>query len=140
MKTKKLFCATTLLMVAITVSAQPSQIIVGKWQGEKHGSPWVSVNVTQEKNGKLSGTAVFFILDRSETQNSPKVLGKQQVRLVDPKLEGNIFSFKIMNRQGEVTMNPSAGESLAFQMILSNEAEAILKSEHQSEIRMVKQK
>ena len=45
-----------------------------------------------------------------------------------------------MNPQGEVTMNPSAGKALAFQMILSNETEAILKSEYQADIRMVKQK
>jgi hypothetical protein len=140
MRIKILSCVTTLLVIALTVSAQPSPIIVGKWQGDKQGSPWVRVNVTREKKGELGGTAVFFILDRTEAQNPPKVLGKQQVQLVDLELEGNVFSFKIMNRQGEVTMNPSGGKALAFQMILSNETQAILKSEYQADIRMLKQK
>jgi hypothetical protein len=140
MKTKVLFCVSTLVAIALTVAAQPSPIIVGKWQGDQPGSPGVSVNVTQEKNGELGGTAIFFILDRTETQNPPQLLGKQQVQLVDPKLAGSVFSFKIKNQQGKVTMNPSSGEVLAFQMILSSKTEAILKSENQPDIRMVKQK
>ena len=125
-----LSAATFVIFLAITVAlvAQPSPTIVGKWQGDKQGSPWLIVNVTHEKNSELGGTAVFFIFDRDEPQAAPRVVGKQDVRLAEPKLVGNVFSFKIKNEQGEVTMNPSSGEALSFEMILKDEAHAVLKS------------
>lgn len=68
MRIKILSCLTTLLVIALNVSAQPSPIIVGKWKGDKPGSPWVRVNVTREKKAEFGGTAVFFILDRTKAQ------------------------------------------------------------------------
>ena len=104
--------------------------VLGKWQGDKRGLPWVMLNVSSEKNGGLSGTAVFFILDRSEDQAPAKILGKQEMQLVNPKLEGNVFSFQISNQQGQVTMNPSSGETLVFHMTLNSDSEGLLESDN----------
>jgi biopolymer transport protein ExbD len=110
-------------------SPESSSTIAGTWVGEKQGSPWLQLDVTREKNGDLSGTAVFFILDRTGGPAPPRVLERQNVRLVDPKLEGNVFSFQVRNQQGQVTMNPSSGEVLHFQMKLDNERTGRLKSD-----------
>jgi hypothetical protein len=121
---------------------ESSPAVLGKWQGDRHGLPWVTLNVTREKNGGLSGTAVFFILDRSEDHAPAKILGKQEVQLVNPKLEGNVFSFQISNQQGQVTMNPSSGETLAFHMTLNSDSEGLLRSDNPETpgVRMFKQK
>jgi hypothetical protein len=123
-----LFSAATFLSMTLALFAQPSRTILGNWEADKEGFPWVTVNVTRGGNGKFSGTAVFYVFDNPDSQGSPKVLGKQEVQLVDPQLVGDVFSFKIKNEQREVTMNPSSGETLSFQMILTDETHATLKS------------
>jgi hypothetical protein len=143
MMKRKLYLFTIVVVsLALFAIAQPSPEIVGRWQGDKMGTPWVTVNVIRGHSGQLSGTAVFYILDRSETDHAPKVLGKQEVALLDPKIAGNIFSFKVTNQQGAVTMNPSSGEALEFKMIVRSDTEATLRSEGQDSlsVSMVKQK
>jgi hypothetical protein len=137
---KILFSAATFLSMTLPLFAQPSRTILGKWEADKKGSPWVIVNVTAGNNGKLGGTAVFFVFDNLESQVSPKPLGKQEVQLVDAQLVGNVFSFKIKNEQREVTMSLSSGETLSFEMILKDETHAALKSDapHSAEATMVK--
>lgn len=131
--------ATALLLVSSIAFAQSPA--VGKWRGEKRGVPWVTLNVT-ENNGQMGGTGVFYILDRNESANPPKVLGKQEVELVNAKLSGNTFSFQIRNQQGEATLNPSGGETLEFQMtIKGNEANLRpMDNPEAMEVKMIKQK
>jgi hypothetical protein len=140
----KLKSLLTIVIVSLALFAlgQPSPEIAGKWQGDKMGTPWVTVNVNRSQAGQLSGTVVFYILDRPDGDHAPKVLGKQQVALFDPKIAGNVFSFKVKNQQGSVTMNPSPGEALEFTMIMNSETEATLRSEGQESlsVKMVKQK
>ena len=116
------------MLLAISAAGQTSSIIAGTWQGEKQGSPFVILNVRQAANGKLSGTAVFFILDRESGHTPPKVLGKEEVQLLNPKLDGRVFTFSVRNQQGQVVMNASSGETLEFQLTMDNETRASLKS------------
>jgi hypothetical protein len=142
MKCKTLIYASVLAVLSVLVIGQTAPSVVGKWQGDKHGSPLVTLNISRDSNGALSGTAVFFILERSEEEGSPKILGKQEVQLLNPKLEGNVLSFQISNQHGQVTMNPSSGETLGFRMTLNSEGEGILKSDDPGTpgVKMVKQK
>jgi len=137
MKSRTVIWAAGLACVATLAIAQLSPAVVGKWQGDNQGSPCVTLNVVREKNGELSGRAVFFSLDAPQ-----KVLGKQEVQLIDPKLEGNAFSFKVRNQQGRVTMNPSSGETIGFQMTLNSDSEGLLKSDDPAapSVKLLKQK
>jgi hypothetical protein len=128
MRNRFQFVAATLLALTLAIWAQPSSSVVGWWQADKQGSPWVTLNVTREKDSKLGGTAVFYVLDKTSSDTPPRVLGKQEVQLVDPKLMGNVFSFEVRNQQGVVTMNPSSDELLGFEMILKDKTHARLKS------------
>jgi hypothetical protein len=141
MKYRRLICAAMLAFVSVVAVGQISSTIVGTWQGDKRGSPWVTLHLTREKDGELSGTGVFFILDRNENNGPPKVLGRQEVQLVNPKVEGHVLSFRVRNQQGGVTMNPSSGETLGFHMTLNDES-GILKSDDPGtpSLKMVKQK
>jgi hypothetical protein len=69
-------------------------------------------------------------------------LGKQEVRLIDPKLEDSVFTFSVRNQQGQVTMNPSSGDTLVFHMALNSDTEGSLKSDDPQTpgVKMVKQK
>jgi len=130
MKFKTQIGVSVLASLTVLAIGQSSAAVLGKWQGDKRGLPWVMLNVSSEKNGGLSGTAVVFILDRSEDQAPAKILGKQEMQLVNPKLEGNVFSFQISNQQGQVTMNPSSGETLVFHMTLNSDSEGLLESDN----------
>jgi nitrogenase molybdenum-iron protein alpha/beta subunit len=123
--------------MTVAVWAQTSSAIVGRWQAEKHGTPWLIVNITGDNNSKLGGRAVFYVLDSSDTAN-PKVVGKQEVQLLDAKLDGNVFRFQVKNQQAEVTMNPSSGELLTFRMILNDATHAMLKSGDGRDLGLVK--
>lgn len=105
--------------------------IVGTWIGEKQGSPFVTLNVSQNKNGELSGTAAFFILDRESGHTPPKILGKADVQLLNLKLEGRVFTFSVRNNQGQTIMNPSSGDELRFRMTLESGTIGNLKSDRQ---------
>jgi hypothetical protein len=53
----KLKSLLTIVIVSLALFAlgQPSPEIVGKWQGDKMGTPWVTVNVNRGQAGQLSG-------------------------------------------------------------------------------------
>jgi hypothetical protein len=142
MKLKLSLLTSAIVSLAILAIAQSSPDIVGKWRGENRGTQWVTVNVNRDSGGQLSGTAVFYILDQTETAQMPIVLGKQEVALVDPVMARNVFSFKIKNQQGTVIMNPSSGDALAFKMIVQSDTEATLRSKGQESlsVHMIKQK
>ena len=138
MKVDRAVCIGLLLVSGLAFA---QSAVIGKWRGDKRGVPWVTLNVS-ENNGQLGGTAVFYILDRNEGANPPKVLGKQEVELLNPKLTGNTFSFQVRNQQGEATLNPSGKDMLSFEMtIKGNEANLRpLDNPEGMEVKMVKQK
>jgi hypothetical protein len=136
MSKRLLFSVAASLAITVALWAQASSAILGRWQAEKHGVPWLIVNVSEERS-KLGGSAVFYVLDGAESA-TPTVLGKQEVRLIDAKLVGNVFSFKVRNQQADVTMNPSSGELLNFEMTLKDETHATLKSISSGDQLMVK--
>ena len=142
MKPRLSVLMTTIVSLALLASAQSTKQIIGIWQGENRGKPWVTLNVLRDHNGQLSGTAVFYVLDRTQNEEQPKVIGKQEVALVDPKMAGNVLSFTVKNHQAEVTMNQFLGEDLQFKMVVHNEIEATLTSENRDSlsVKMVKQK
>ena len=138
MTIRLLFSAAASLVLTVALWAQSSSAILGSWQSEKHGSPWLIVNVRREANSKPGGTAIFFVLDSIDAA-TPKILGKQEVPLIDAKLAGNVFSFKVRNRQGDMIMNPYSGELLGFEMILRDDTHAMLKSSTGSDVPLVKE-
>lgn len=137
MSKRLLFSVAASLAITVGLWAQASSAILGRWQAEKHGVPWLIVNVS-EKGSKRGGTAVFYVLDGAESA-TPTVLGKQEVRLIDAKLVGNVFSFKVRNQQADVTMNPSSGELLTFEMTLKDETHATLKSSSGGQLMLKKE-
>jgi hypothetical protein len=125
---KELIFNAALLAITPSLWAQPKSTFTGTWRADKYGSPYVIVRLTHDQNSHLGGSAVFYVLDRADSNVPPKVLGNQEVQLLEPKLVDNVLFFKVRNQQGDVTMNPSSGESLIFKMILKDDNHATLKS------------
>jgi hypothetical protein len=141
MKTKiVLLIVLTLASVALAAGQTMPSAIAGRWQGDKQGTPCVTLELTLD-NGELSGTAMFFILDRTEHELPPRVLGKQEVQLLNPKLTGNVLSFKVKKQQGGVIMKQSSAEALVFHMTLEGNKTGVLKSNdpENPSVRMIKQ-
>ena len=94
--------ATAILAVALTAgfaAGAAESPIAGTWQGKTGDVPVVTLTIKDDQ-GKLSGTAVFYkIVDDG---GGPQVAGKSSVEMVDPKLEGKIFSFQTKGSRGEL--------------------------------------
>lgn len=109
---------TALLAVALTAglaAAATDSPIAGTWQGKMGDVPTVTLTI-KEDNGKLSGTAVFYkIVDDG---GGPRVAGQSSAEMVNPKLEGRIFSFQTKGSQGEM---------FSYQMELTGKNEGKLK-------------
>lgn len=96
-------------------AAADASLIVGTWQGKTGDVPVVTLTI-KDDHGKLSGTAVFYkIVDNG---SGPQVEGKNSVEMIDPKLEGKIFSFQTKSSQGEL---------FSYQMELTGKNEGKLK-------------
>ena len=95
--------ATAILAVALTAgfaAAANESPIAGTWQGKSGDVPVVTLSI-KDDHGKLSGTAVFYrIVDHG---GGPQVEAKSSVEMLDPKLEGKIFSFQTKGSQGELS-------------------------------------
>lgn len=86
------------LSAGFAVAANESPI-EGTWQGEDRGVPVVTLKI-KDDHGKLSGTVVFYrIVDNG---GGPQAEARDSVEMLDPKLEGNIFSFQTKGSQGEL--------------------------------------
>ena len=93
---------TAILGVALTAgfaAAADESLIGGTWQGKNGDVPVITLTI-KDDHGKLSGTAVFYrIVDNG---GGPQIEGKNSAEMVNPKLEGNIFSFQTKGSQGEL--------------------------------------
>lgn len=93
---------TAILAVAFTAefaAAADESPIGGTWQGKNGDVPAVTLTIMDD-HGKLRGTVVFYrIVDNG---GGPQVEAKNSLEMLDPKLEGKIFSFKTKGPQGEV--------------------------------------
>jgi hypothetical protein len=114
--------------------AVDESVIVGTWQGKTGDVPVVTLTIKVD-HGSLSGTAVFYkVVDNG---GGPLVEGKNSIEMINPKLEGKIFSFQTKSSRGEL---------LLYQMELTGENEGKFKGEttvaggnEAPEIRMVRQ-
>ena len=86
-------------LIAGFAAAADESPIAGTWQGKTGDVPVVILSI-KDDHGKLSGTAVFYkIVDDG---GGPQVQGKSTTDMVDPKLEGKVFSFQTKGSKGEL--------------------------------------
>ena len=123
-----IMCMALLAFLTFLAAGQNSESIVGNWKGDREGVTWVTLNVDRASNGELAGTAVFSIMAPPEDHRPPRVVGSRELKLLDPAQDGNVFLFKIKNHQGKVTMDPSSGDTIQFQMTLTSDTEATLRT------------
>lgn len=96
-------------------SAVKQASVVGTWQGKMEEVPAV-VLVIKEDGDKLVGTVVFYRV--TDEGDGPKVSGKAELLLIDPKFDGTMLSFSFKRADGVV---------VKAQMKLLNDHEAVLK-------------
>ncbi|MBI3696870.1 MAG: alpha/beta hydrolase [Acidobacteria bacterium] len=105
----------------------------GTWEGQMHGQPGATLNI-QSQGGELSGTVVFYMF--RDDGGGPRVTGKTELPLVDPKLEGGVLRFKVKHHDH--------GGAVSFEMRLTGENEAVLKrlteNEGPNNLKMVRKK
>jgi len=128
MRIRRLLSVVIFVIMLPAFGQTTSQDYVGEWLGNNKGVPWVILDV-KVGSGGLGGKATFYILDTSPSAVSPKVLGKEDVEIIDATLEANEMSFKVKNDQGDVVMNSSSGRELTFHLTMKSKAEGELRSD-----------
>jgi hypothetical protein len=96
--------------------ASAPQSVVGTWRGRMNDVPAVDLTITRDGN-RLTGTAVFYVV--VDDGNGPKVTGKAEHALIDPKFDGNALIFSFKRKDGSV---------FKAQMRLLNNGDAELKA------------
>lgn len=94
-------------------SAQKS--VVGTWHGKMNELPAVDLTIAKDGD-KLTGTAVFYVV--VDEGNGPKVTGKAEHALMDPKFDGTTLTFSFKRGDGVV---------LKAQMKMLSNDDAVLK-------------
>ena len=101
MKISSLVAILSLLFVSPTTNLAQQRAdgpvkqlsVVGVWSGKIEDLPGVDISIREEA-GSLAGTVVFYRV--TDEGNGPKVTGKAELALIDPRFDGSklVFSFK----------------------------------------------
>lgn len=133
MKYRKL--VVLIAMMIVSLSALAASPLAGKWQGDLDGKPTVILNLS-DREGKISGTAVFNILKRVD--GAVTVVPGSEQAVLNPRLDGKTFTFNI-----EVSREDGTQDIVNFRIDLLNDNEAMLKrlsgEQPGSEVKMVRQ-
>lgn len=88
----------------------------------------------KDEGGKLSGTAVFYIIGNQN--NKPQVMGKTEVALIDPQFDGILLKFSVKAKE------PESGkeENIEMQMRVTSATEAELANMNDSSSPIIKMK
>lgn len=124
MKILKQTLLLTISIVGIAVARESS--IAGTWQGKLHDLPAITLSVTDE-GGNLSGTILFYLLRYDGQAWTVDKEGSVPLPLIDPKLDGKLFSFKVSHREAHPpeTLNDPP---VVFEMRLTGTNQAELKN------------
>jgi hypothetical protein len=105
--------------------------VVGVWQGRMDELPAVDLTIREDGSG-LAGTVVFYRV--TDEGNGPKVTGKAELALIDPRFDGSTLLFSFKRKDGAVLKaemklvgnddavlkpldDPSAGEAMTVKMV-----------------------
>src|SRR5260370_34745367 len=102
-------------LAAVTLAQTTGSTIAGTWEGKTEGVPVITITI-KEENAKLSGSVTFYRIE--DDGNGPTVTGKETKELINPKLEGKIFSYQIKGRNDEL---------VSLQMELTGKDEGLIK-------------
>lgn len=105
--------------------------VVGVWLGRMDELPAVDLTI-REDGGSLAGTVVFYrVIDEGD---GPKVTGKAELALIDPRFDGSTLVFSFKRKDGVVLKaemklegnddavlkpldDPSVGEAISVKMV-----------------------
>src|SRR5437660_4434885 len=86
------------LLAGMAAAADDSPI-AGTWQGKMEDVPVVTLTV-KDDHSKLTGTMISYKIVNDGS--GPQVAGKSSTDMIDPKLDGKIFSYQIKDSNGDL--------------------------------------
>jgi hypothetical protein len=113
-------------------AAKPRHDVVGRWQGKfpaeqvngalDADNPVAVEVVVKSEGSKLSGTVVFYVI--VDQGNGPRVQGKVESALIDPRFDGTTLMFSVKAK------GPEADKEVKteMRMKLTNDNEAELEN------------
>ena len=127
--------SVTALVCPISLASQDVKArheLTGRWEGKfpseevdgvADADNPVAVEVAiNDEGGKLSGTAVFYVIRNQD--NKPQVKGKTESALIDPQFDGTMLKFSVKAK------GPESGKeaNIEMQMRLTSATEAELEN------------
>ncbi len=141
------FLSLTALVCPISSAGQDVKTrleVTGRWQGKfpseqvdgvsDEDNPVAVEVVIKDQAGKLSGTAVFYVILNQD--NKPQVKGKIEEALIDPRFDGTLLKFSLKAK------GPDSGtaENIEMQMRVKTATEAELANMSDSSSPIIKMK
>jgi hypothetical protein len=137
----------TALVCPVSLAMQDAKTrnkVTGRWQGKfpseqvpgiSDADNPVAVEVAmKDEGGKLSGTAVFYVI--RNTDDKPQVKGKTESALIDPQFDGTLLKFSVKAKGPQ----PGKEENIEMQMKLTSAIEAELENMNDSSSPIFKMK
>src|SRR5262245_17561591 len=119
-----------------SISAETQYRVAGRWLGKfplpddnslTDADNPVAVELTiKEDAGKLSGTAVFYVIRNKD--GKPQIVGKKESELIAPQFDGKSLMFSVKSKGAQ----PGTEANIEMRMTLKSDTEAELESPHDS--------
>jgi hypothetical protein len=114
-KTIEVSLATLILALCLTKAAGAP--IEGTWEGKAAGRKAVVVKIA-EMGGRLTGHAIFYVVDKTIDDPDAAIVGQDERELSDLRWDGKVLRFSV------------PGSDAAFEMTVTARGAATLKREN----------
>jgi len=111
-----LTCTVTFAIVQSTAVVHANSPFAGTWEGKLNNHPWIDLKI-DDAAGKLSGTIVFYVQERSDGSSPPRVTAEDPVPLLVPRVEGKTLTFEVEYHECRVCVEP--GINIKFRVDLA---------------------
>ena len=114
------------VVAAIFVASQVCVVranssFAGHWEGKMNDLPGVDLKI-EERDGKVSGEAIFYYQERSDPNGPWQTKGEYPVPLLVPHAEGDVLSFEVEHHKCHACKELDANAKFRMKLTSENEA------------------
>jgi hypothetical protein len=93
----------------------------GHWEGEMNDLPGIDLKI-EEREGKISGKAIFYYQERSDPNGPWQTKGEYPVPLLVPRVEGDVLTFEVEHHKCHDCKELDANAKFRMKLTGANEA------------------
>lgn len=91
-----LICTATLAIAQSSAVVHANSSFAGTWEGKLNDIPGIDLKI-DEADGRISGTIVFYLQERTDTNGPWHVAAEHPVPLLSPRVEAKTLTFEVQH-------------------------------------------